>query len=67
MKALPAWKEEGLQIEHLQTALDARRKYRTVSSPAELTSDAAAVKAASAISKPAAPVTVDRHGIPESW
>jgi hypothetical protein len=46
MKALPAWKDEGLEIEHLQAALDARRKYRTVASPMELTSDASAVKAA---------------------
>lgn len=44
-KALGEWKSEGLDISDLQTAYTARSAWRTVTSPVELTSDAAAIKA----------------------
>lgn len=50
-KALGEWKEEGLEVAHLQEAYDARSKWRTVTDPNELTKDAVAIKALG--SKPA--------------
>ena len=44
-KALGEWKAESLDISDLQTAYTARSAWRTVTSPVELTSDAAAIKA----------------------
>jgi hypothetical protein len=46
-KALQDWQDEGLEIEHLQTAYDAQSKWRMVSDPNMLTKDACAIKAAS--------------------
>lgn len=44
-KAMSEWKDEGLEIKHLQEAYEARSKWRTVADPNELTKDAAAIKA----------------------
>jgi len=44
-KALGEWKAELLDISDLQTAYTARSAWRTVTSPVELTSDAAAIHA----------------------
>ena len=44
-KAMGEWKDEGLEVKHLQEAFEARSKWRTVADPNELTKDAAAIKA----------------------
>lgn len=44
-KALDNWKAEDLTIQDLQSAYDARSKWRTVADPNELTKDAAAIHA----------------------
>ena len=45
-KALSDWRDEGLEIEHLQAAYEAQKAWRMVSDPNMLTKDAVAIKAA---------------------